>query len=164
MPAFKLNAITPKHLPTTKEYMQAMEKATRKVAALAMRDMQSTTRTWDHKPDFDVTVTRTGNDFVVVAGTDDKIYGFVDAGTRPHEIKAKRSKYLAFQSGYRAKTRVGIIGSNEGGAFGDTEFRKSVKHSGFPGRKFILRIQRRRQVTMRQEVGQAIALVNRTQK
>lgn len=125
--------------------------------------MLSTTRTWNHKPDFDITVTR-GNDFTITAGTDDRIYGWVDAGTKAHTILPKRSKYLRYSSGYRAKTRVGIIGSNPGGAFGSTVFSAKVRHPGFPGRKFIAKIRSRRQVTFQQEVSHAIADVNKTQK
>jgi hypothetical protein len=128
------------------------------------RDFEATTRTWTHKPLFDVTITQQGEDYIVVAGTDDLIYLFVSEGTKPHVIAAKRSPYLVFQSGYRAKTRVGIIGSQEGGAFGDTLFRKSVKHPGSKARKFIAKIQARRQVTLTQEGNQAVAKVNRTQE
>lgn len=135
-----------------------------KTAALALRDMESTTRTWEHKPLFDVTITQNGKDYSVTAGTDDRIYGYVDAGTRAHVIEPKRSRYLRFQSGYRAKTRVGIIGSREGGPFGAQVFRARVYHPGFPGRKFTVKIQKRRQVTVQQEVSHSIAKVNRLQK
>jgi hypothetical protein len=141
-----------------------MEMAVDRVGNLILRDLQSTVRTWEHKPAFTLVVHKTGQDYAIVAGTNDKIYGFVNTGTKAHPIQAKRSKYLAYSSGYRAKTRVGIIGSQTGGAFGSTRFARSVKHPGFPGRKFILRIQRRRQVTMRQELEQSVAKVNRTQK
>jgi hypothetical protein len=144
--------------------MKALEQSVYKTAALVQRDMLSTTRTWEHKPRFDITVTRDKGDYIVTAGTDDKIYGWVDAGTKAHVIKAKRSKYLAFSSGYTAKTRVGIIGSREGGAFGETQFREQVRHPGFPGRKFIQNIQRRRQKTIEQEGSQSVAKVNRTQR
>lgn len=144
--------------------MKALKDSVYKTASLVQRDLASTVRTWEHKVSFDITITQTANDYIVTAGTDDKIYGFVDQGTKAHDIKPKRSKYLAFSSGYRAKTRVGIIGSQSGGAFGDTVIASSVHHPGFPGRMFIQRIQKRRQVTVQQESSQAIAKVNRTMK
>jgi hypothetical protein len=100
----------------------------------------------------------------VTTGTNAKIYGFVDEGTKAHVILPKRSKYLAFSSGYKAKTRVGIIGSEPGGSFGESVFAAKVHHPGFPGRKFTITIGKRRQVTLNQEVSHAIALVNRTMK
>jgi len=151
-------------MPTGKEYTQALEQSIYKTASLVQRDFQATTRTWTHKPKFDITITRQGNNYIVAAGTDDLIYLFVSEGTKPHVIRAKRSPYLVFQSGYRAKTRVGIIGSNEGGAFGDTVAAKSVKHPGTKARKFIQKIRERRQKTAEQEGSQAIAKVNRTMK
>jgi len=162
MPAFKLTAIKPPTLPTGEEYAKAMQDAVYKSAGLALRDLQSTVKTWKHQPKFDVTITQQGGGYSVTAGTDDEIYGYVDAGTKAHEIRPKRSKYLRFSSGYKAKTRVGIIGSIEGGAFGDDVFSKGVMHPGFPGRKFAETIAKRRQVTTVQEISQNIAKVNRT--
>lgn len=163
MPKFKLTAITPKHLPSTAEYMKALENSVDQTGNLILRDLQSTVRTWRHKPTFYVVIHKSGGEYAVIAGTDNLIYLFVDHGTKAHPIKPKRSKYLAFQSGFRAKTRVGIIGSQDGGSFGDTVFAKGVKHPGFKGREFILRIAKRRQVTMRQMGEQSIAKVNRKQ-
>lgn len=144
--------------------MKALKDSVYKTASLVQRDLQSTTRTWEHKPKFDITITQQGENYIVAVGTDDKIYLFVSEGTRPHVIKAKRSPYLAFQSGYRAKTRVGVIGSNEGGAFGETVFAQSVRHPGTKARRFIDKIRERRQKTLLQEGTQAIAKVNRTMK
>lgn len=163
MPQLKLTAITPKHLPSTAEYMRAIENTIDQTGNLILRDLQSTVRTWKTKVSFYVVIHKSGGEYAVIAGTNNLIYLFVDHGTKAHPIKPKRSKYLAFQSGYRAKTRVGIIGSNEGGAFGETQFAQSVKHPGFKGREFILRIAKRRQVTMRQMGEQSIAKVNRKQ-
>lgn len=132
---------------------------------LAQQDYESTQRTWNHKAKFNLTEDRVGGNYRVTTGTNDvKPYIFVDKGTKAHDIKPKRSRYLVFSSGYTAKTRVGIIGSQPGGAFGDLRFATTVHHPGFPGRKFTRTIAKRRQVTLNQEVSHAIALVNRTQK
>lgn len=162
MPTLKLHAIKPPKMPTSDDYLKAMQQAVQKSAALALSDLEATTRTWKHKPKFDVTITKTGNDYSVTAGTDDLIYGYVNNGTKPHAIKPKRSQYLRFSSGYKAKTSVGIIGSVQGGAFGNDVFSRGVFHPGFIGRKFDAAIAKRRQVTTVQEISQAIAKVNRT--
>lgn len=164
MPQLKLIPITPKHLPSTKQYMDAMFNGVQATGSLIMRDMQSTTRTWNHKPSFYVVIHNSNGQYAVIAGTDNLIYKFVDGGTKAHPIVAKRSKYLRFSSGFRAKTRVNIIGSNAGGSFGDSVFAQSVKHPGTKPRNFIIRIAARRQVTMRQITEQNIAKVNRLQK
>lgn len=164
MPSFKLKAITPAKMPTGEVYAQAVKKAVYKAAGLVLKDLQATVRTWKHKPKFDITITETGNNYSVTAGTNDEIYGYVDKGTKAHKILPKRSRYLRFSSGYRAKTRVGVIGSFEGGSFGSDVFSRGVMHPGFPGRKFTQKIRQRRQVTVKQEVDQSIAKVNRKQK
>lgn len=159
---FKLTAIKPPKMPTGEEYAKAMQDAVYKAAGLALSDLQATTQTWVHKPKFDVTITKDGGDYSVTAGTDDVIYGYVNDGTKPHEIKPKRSKYLHFQSGYKAKTTPGVIKSIPGGAFGNDVFSRGVYHPGFIGRKFDEAIAKRRQVTTEQEISQGIAKVNRT--
>lgn len=163
MAAIKLTAIKPPKLPTGEEYAKVMQDATYKSAALMMRDLQATVQTWTKKPKFDITITQQGGNYSVTAATDDEIYGYVNDGTKPHEIKPKRSKYLRFSSGYKAKTRVGIIGSNDGGAFGDDVFSKGVHHPGFPAREFTKKIAQRRQVTVRQLISDGIAKVARKQ-
>lgn len=166
MPSLKLKVLTPKHMPTGAEYLKAAEKAAQQTAGLVLQDFRSTTRTWKHKPKFDITITNQGGDYTIGAGTDDPIYMWVSEGTKPHTIRAKRSPYLIFQGGYRAKTRVGIIGSNEGGRDPNGEWfrKKQVKHPGFKGRRFIKLIQSRRQKTLEQRMRQEFALVERTQK
>lgn len=164
MPQLKLTAITPQHLPSTKEYLKAMTDGVQSTGSLIMRDMQSTVRTWDHKPTFYVVIHNSKGDYAIIAGTDNLIYMFVDHGTKAHRIPKVGSTYMSFYSGYRAKTRVGVIGSQAGGPTGSKVSAMVVRHPGFPGRQFIMRIAKRRQVTMRQMTEQNIAKVNRTQR
>jgi hypothetical protein len=161
MPNISLKSITPKGLPKTKDFVAAIEKAALKTANLTQRDLENTTRTWQHKPQFSINILPTDNPYTIIAGTDDKIYQFVDAGTKPHIIRPRRSKYLRFFSGYRAKTRVGIIGSREGGSYGEQVFRQQVYHPGTAARKFMITIAKRRQKTFEQEISQAIAKIAR---
>jgi len=165
VPSIRLEAIKPGKLPTSQDYVTAMKKAVQKSANLTQRDLESTTRTWKHKPKFTVVVEENTTSFAVFAGTNDQIYRYVDQGTKAHDIKPKKSKFLVFSGGYKAKTRVGIIGSQEGGGFGDKVFsEKGVRHPGFPGRNFIITINKRRQKTVEQEVDQALAKVARKQE
>lgn len=163
MPSLKLAAITPKNVPQAKEYLRAIEQAYRKTTNLTQRDLQSTVKTWDHDVDFVVVEDRSGGDYELTAGTDDKIYGYVNDGTKPHVITPKKSRFLSFRGGYSAKTRVGVIGSRAGGASGAKVVARSVKHPGFPGRNFIAVIRKRRQKTLEQETSQNIAKVARKQ-
>lgn len=71
-----------------------------------------------------------------VTGTDSKIYLYVTRGTRPHIIRPKRAKALAFSSRFRAKTAQGYIRSYKGGRSGKPVFAKEVKHPGTQARGF----------------------------
>lgn len=147
--------------------MKALKDSVYKTASLVQRDLQSTTRTWDHKPGFDITITQTGNDYVVTAGTDDKRYEWIDQGTgiygpKKQAIKPKRSKYFRFRIGGQLKTRSDYIGSFSGTS--STQWVTVTEIKGIPKRNFIKIIQKRRQITMQQEGSQAIAKVNRTMK
>lgn len=163
MPSLKLTPIKPKNLPQGKEYLRAVESANQKTANATRRDLQATVRTWDHKVEFEVVEDRSGGDYSLTAGTDDKIYGYVNDGTKPHVIRPKKSRFLSFRGGYNAKTRVGVIGSRAGGPFGDSVVAQEVHHPGFPGRNFIKIIGQRRQKTLEQETSQNIAKVARKQ-
>lgn len=161
MVAFKIKALKPSEMPTADVYLAAMQKATYKAAGLILKDLEATVRTWSTKPTFDLTITEKGGDYSVTAGTDSEIYKFVDSGTKPHQIKPKRSKYLRFSSGFKAKTRPSIIGSQDGGSFGDAIYSKGVKHPGTKARQFTKVIATRRQKTVEQEISQAIAKIAR---
>ena len=117
---------------------------------------QSTTLTWKHKPKFQVlitpkTITGTARDAVIRIYTTDKVYGYVDKGTKgPYPISPRqptsssgRPSSLRFQAGYRAKTRAGAtrFASGPGGPFGPMTHRAGVIHPGIKGRKFSERIQ-----------------------
>lgn len=62
-----------------------------------------------------------------------KKFNYVDFGVKPHKIKAKRAKYLKFQTGYKRKTRKGRIRSRPGGPSGGVAYAKEIKHPGFEG-------------------------------
>lgn len=163
MPSIRLNAIKSGKLPTAQDYATAMKKAVLKTADLTKRDLEATTRTWVHKPKFAVIVEENATLYSVFAGTNDDIYRYVDEGTKAHDIKPKRSKYLRFGSGYKTKTRVGVIGSQAGGSFGDSVFSRGVHHPGSKARGFTILVARRRQKTIEQEIDQALAKVARKQ-
>ena len=80
----------------------------------------------------------------MLVGTDNEVYHYVDEGTRPHIIRPVRASRLRFKSGYNAKTKPRKIGSQAGGAFGDTVYAMQVRHPGSKAREFSPTIQKRR--------------------
>lgn len=106
-------------------------------AKAVKREYESTTKTWKHKPDFEATGSETTAS--VDVGTDDKIYGYVDKGTRSHKIRPKRPGYpLRFNSvGFRAKSVPNKITARAGRpASPPTVAAMEVKHPGNEARNF----------------------------
>lgn len=122
--------------------------AMRKEGTQIKHDFQRTTKTWTHKPVFDVVISLTGPGPVVIVGTDDKIYRYVNDGTKPHLILAgiysgkSKKKALAFSEGYTAKTAPGVLDAKDGGPHGDVILRAAVLHPGTEARRFDEEIQK----------------------
>lgn len=113
----------------------------RKVGTGIKGDFEKTTATWKTPVKFDEQISLSGGPQVEIFTTN-KIYGYVDQGTEPHVIVPKKAKALRFQSGYRAKTTPGVIGSSGGGSFGDTVYSKGILHPGNAPRNFSKEIEK----------------------
>jgi len=111
-------------------------------AAGIQADYEATVATWDHPVEFQTRILSAAGSRVAYVFTDDEIYKYVDFGTAPHIIMARhRMKPLTFQTGYRAKTQPGVIGSRAGGSYGDTARALVVHHPGTEPRNFTRTIQ-----------------------
>ena len=130
----------------SKAFRDAMLKAAKQAGKEIEKDFKATTATWNHKVKFETAVSVDPNVEVLV-GTDDEIYGYVNYGTRPHPIFAKKGKALVFPWGgpgsYRAKTRPKVIGSSGGGATGPIVAFPYVQHPGTKAREFDKVIQKK---------------------
>ena len=95
---------------------------------------------WEHKPDFKAMkkVTRgAAKVYVYPAGENKKYWIWVSRGTKPHVIRPKRAKVLAFPSVYQPKTTARGPGyKGPGKSSGPTIFAKEVHHPGTKARHF----------------------------
>ena len=115
------------------EIERVLDQATRET----LGKFAATYATWNHKPKMEVDREPAAR----VVGTNDKIYEIVsETGSRPHTIRPRNKRSLRFQTGYRAKTRKGILGSSSGGASGEVVHSKVVNHPGFEAREFVKEI------------------------
>lgn len=116
----------------------ALKAEAAQLKANIMTDYRSTTSTWRHHVGFEALVDqRDDGSFDLIVGTDDTVYGYVDAGTAAHIIVPKYAKALRFRGGpYRAKTTPGVIGSKGGGPSGAFIHRMIVHHPGTKARRF----------------------------
>lgn len=123
----------------------AMRDAMKETEREGLRMYRRTSNNWSNQPEYKVEREQGSNHITLVFGTSDKIWNWLDRGTRPHIIRPKRAKVLAFQWGgpgsYKAKTRPGWIGSGSGGPSGDTVFRRAVHHPGTEPRHWTAAIQ-----------------------
>jgi len=131
MPA---RAIIPKSMFNAKSMATVVTNTMNAAAHGARVDFRVTTRTWKTEVDFKIdNVTP----YVRRIYTTNRIYIFVNFGTKPHVIRPKNKKILAWKGGGRAKSRVRKIKSNKGRAGrGSTIFARVVHHPGTEPRAF----------------------------
>jgi len=96
-------------------------------------DFDSTTATWKKRPKFPIEKT---DDFTRTVATKDKVYRFVNAGTRAHFIYPRRiNGRLRFFSS-RPKTQANVLGSGPNTITGGPFYAQRVYHPGARARKF----------------------------
>ena len=136
--------------------------AIRKAGTEIKKDFAATTRTWEHQPRWEVLTSLTGPGPVVLVSTDDRIYGYVNNGTRPHDIWAgyytgkSLKRQLAFRTGYTAKTKPGVLTSTRGGATGTMRFTPYAEHPGTEARKFDEMIEKKWRPLFKRRMEQAM--------
>jgi hypothetical protein len=139
-------AIVTKAIKPTKlniaAFREEIVSALNETSEAMLKEFEKTTDTWKDKPTFETIKDTTGGNLAVLVATDDEIYGYVNDGTRPHDIVPIRAKVLAFPGGFSAKTSPNVIGSKPGGSFGSTVFARGVHHPGTEPRNFDSIIQK----------------------
>jgi len=132
-------AIVPRGL-NERAMRQKLEEAMRKVGNDFRKDFERTTSTWENKPKFTTEFESSKSQMRVTTNTDDDVYRYVSAGTRPHIIRPRRATRLHFAGTYTAKTAPGVIDAKAGGSGGDEVFSLGVKHPGTKPRHFSKQI------------------------
>lgn len=159
----KLTPITPRPLNVDAMKLELI-RAMRDVGEEIREQFEDTTRTWNHKPQWNppVLVPRVGTDFITVESTTtDRIYGYVSEGTKSHPIFPRNAKALAFPGAFIPKTFPGIIGSNPGMSGPVDQFRNWVAHPGVEARKFDKEIADRQKNNFKISMTNAMKLVSR---
>ena len=121
-----------------------MKQAAERSAELAEKEFAKTYKTWDHKPRFQKKVKVGGRGITWEVWTDDQIYTWVSGGTglygpkhAKYPIPKKGPGFLAFPSGYKAKTTPNLLFSKSGGSFWPMVFMTGqVMHPGIEPRNF----------------------------
>lgn len=136
-------------------FAELQEKETAAEARNVKREYEITTRTFSRtKVEF---YTRRITSGVYAVGTNNKIYKFLDQGTRPHIIRAKRAKVLRFNSSFRSKTVPGRLNPRSGKSAGPVAWAKQVKHPGTKARGFSRMISERSRPRFKRNFDKALA-------
>lgn len=128
-----------------------------RVAAKIREDFQKTTKTWRHKPAFEIRQEERRDSLSTWIGTDHEVYGYISRGTRPHLILPRRGRVLAFRSKFRPKTKPHYITSYKGYYGGDMLLRTHVHHPGTKAREFDLTLAKRWRTRFTIEMRAAVA-------
>lgn len=113
-----------------------MLNALRKVGTEIKEEFDKTTATWNTQVTFTKKPSLAGNTPSITVETDSDVYRWVNDGTEPHRIRPGSARSLTIPSGYAAKTRPGVIGSESGGPSGSIQHAMFAEHPGIKPRKF----------------------------
>lgn len=156
----KITPIIPKRNPFASA--AALARAINNAQDLAADDIKAQFEqvwsTWEHKPT--ITINKQGYERrVEVTGENARIFQYVDLGTRPHVIKPRRAKRLAFSSKFSPKTKPGALVSGGGSKGAVDTFVRFVAHPGSKPRNFTKNIIRKNKsipsAYMRRELAKA---------
>ncbi len=152
MARVSLKSIKPKSSSLDADkHRRVVRQALDETSELVLRDFVATTATWNNKPAFQREPTKDGVDVY----TESEIYGYVDQGTRPHDIVPVRATRLRFGANSGPKTTPGNIMSGAGRAGSPTVFARRVRHPGIAPRKFseIIAKKRNKELAKRIQAG-----------
>lgn len=161
--AISIKAIKPARLKVD-GFRLALLNALRAEGVEHRRTLSQTTASWTgEKPKFESLISLAGGDATVVTGPTGSTEGaqkwqWLDEGTHPHVIRARRARTLRFrQGGFRAKTSVGKFESGAGrAASGPWRFPRSVRHPGTKARGWSALLTKRRRDPFRERIFDAM--------
>jgi hypothetical protein len=157
MAKIKLKPILPKKIIRVPRMRKEIIDTLRKSGERLEGNFERTTSTWKNKPDFKTRKRFNKEPVSIRVSTKDKIYRFVNNGTKAHPIVPKRAKALRFQPTYKAKTTPGLISSRSGGASGKFVYAKKIKrHPGTKPRNFAKAIAEKERKLLNRDIKSAI--------
>jgi len=106
-----------------------------------LEDFRTATKTWRNQPLFEVEKGK----FRAVVFTRDEIFGYVDLGTKPHEIRPKYASALRFNSMFQPKTVPNRLKAGKGASSPPVVFAQVVRHPGNEPRNISILIGKRSQ-------------------
>ena len=156
-------AIGPKRLNVDAVRLELLNNA-RKEGELVKRELEKTVMNWEEKPKFEVLFAVSQSDVILIAGPSSPAklverWNWINEGTDPYIIRAKRAPYLTFRIGYNAGSRPGTLQTRRGYYVGNYWRRKrSVRHPGIKARGWTGTITKRRMPKFIKSTNRALAV------
>lgn len=124
MAGVRLKAIKPKGF-NKNVFRLAFIRESSRIAKDVEKDYIKTTKKWKKRPIWIRSIKHTDKGIIIFVGTENKIYGYIDKGTKKHIIRPKKAEVLRFRgSSYRGRGRPRAS---------DYVYTKFVMHPGFKG-------------------------------
>lgn len=129
-----MKLIIPKQLIADPQKLaRSLTNAMNGVAKDIQVDFKVTTQSWQHKVEFPISSPAT---YERQIATDDEIYGYVNDGTRAHDIAPKGGGVLRFNTPFQSKTLPNQIMSRSGSKGTTPAVARVVHHPGTTARAF----------------------------
>lgn len=136
----RLNVKVPQQVFDSQAAVQRIVRAMQEKTAPALKELfGQSVEGWQNPPEWSQkqTVAQTYISMQVYAsGENAKQYAIVNEGSPPHVIRPRRSKFLRFQTGYKAGTSPGSLHSTAFVRSGSFVSAGEVNHPGFEARAF----------------------------
>lgn len=150
-----LRAIVPKKFVSDTAVMSSINLRMFTVARAAKKALDDSVSDWSSPPEFQIRGSAQQGEVEIY--TQDKRFFWVDGGTRPHLIRVRNKKVLAFRSGYTSKSKPNSLIRGSGQYSGGVVFRREVNHPGIKPRNIVKRIQEATQSRFRDQIQDAIS-------
>lgn len=128
---FRIEVRKPTQMVDLKRLAAALEDGLDQAAQPVYADLQKPAASWKTRVAFVIKRLANGREI----STDNKIYGYVNNGTRAHTIRAKKGRYLAFGAS-SPKTSPNSLSAGAGSRGLADIFRQQVQHPGTDARNF----------------------------
>ena len=116
--------------------------------------------TWNDPPDFELKVflgRSPEQGIIATVVTDDLRWLWTDKGTKPHIIRPRNAKRLAFPSVFQPKSQPNSLKASSGSSGGPTVYAQEVHHPGTEPRNFTKTIHTRYHSDFKRAVSDSIA-------
>jgi len=162
MTTFMVKSIVPKSLSKIKNVRLAILNELRAEGREECKMLEQTTAHWHgDKPKFTQIISFAGGDASLLVGPGGSMTGsqkwvWLDEGTRPHDIKPRKARFLVFRTGYTAGSTPGTFATRASSTSGEVARAKLVHHPGVKARGWSVLLLKERYKPFRERINKVV--------